>query len=377
MKTAVLLVNLGTPEEPTHKGVRNFLRPFLSDRRVVNLPPMLWYPILYCIILPFRSGRVARNYQEVWTAAGSPLLVYTRSQVAGVQRILNARLEAAKAKRIADGKAEDPSDEAVLSADYAGADVSNRTSEIVVSFAMTYTKPSIKDEIHRLQSVEKCERVIVIPLYPQYSSTTTGPIINQIGTELYDKDVNVPDLRVVHNYHKRRDFLVAIANTIRRHREAHKAKLIAEGKEELANKPRLLVFSYHGIPQQVVDDGDPYTAHCHHNSKIVGDILGLAEGEGWLMCYQSRFGKAEWTKPYTDDLLVTLPTKAGGKHDCVDMVCPAFAVDCLETLEEIEMCSRGFYTEAGGLDYTVVPCLNDSEEHCTVLANIAMDEMHF
>lgn len=309
---ALLLVNLGTPDAPTAGAVRRYLGEFLSDRRVVQLTRWLWYPILYLIVLPFRSPRVARLYAGIWMDEGSPLTVYTR------------RLAEAMAVKMPD---------------------------LRVDWAMRYQQPSLTRAIERLRK-QGARRILVLPLYPQYSTTTTASVedvANRVGGDA---------VRVVHDYHVDPQWVAAVANSIRAHREQH-------GRGER------LLFSYHGIPQRLVDQGDPYQRQCKAGTEAIAAALGLPEDEA-IMTFQSRFGREQWLQPYTAGTIEQL-AREGVKR--IDVVCPGFAVDCLETLEEISIENAELFREHGGEVLNYVPCLNDSPAHADLLADLARREL--
>lgn len=308
----MLLVNLGTPDAPTPAAVRRYLGEFLSDRRVVSLTRWLWYPILYGIVLPFRSPRVAKLYRTVWMDGGSPLAVYTR--------------------RLAEA-------------------VGVAMPGVQVDWAMRYQKPSLTAAIRRLQS-NGARRIVVVPLYPQYSTTTTASVedvANRVGGD---------SVRVLHDYHDDPRWVAAVADSIRAWRMQHGA-----GEK--------LMFSYHGIPQRLVDQGDPYQDHCRAGTDAIVAELGLAADEA-VMTFQSRFGREEWLQPYTDK---TVQALAGSGVKRIDVVCPGFAADCLETLEEIALQNAELFREHDGDELRYIPCLNDSPAHAEVIAGLARREL--
>ncbi len=309
---AVLLVNLGTPDAPTPAAVRRYLAEFLGDRRVVSLTRWLWYPILYLFVLPFRSPRVAKLYEQVWMDGGSPLAVYTKGLAEAVAVAMPG---------------------------------------VQVDWAMRYQKPSLTAAIRRLQS-SGARRIVVVPLYPQYSTTTTASVedvANRVGGD---------SVRVLHDYHDDPQWVAAVADSIRAWRETHGAG------------DRLL-FSYHGIPRRLVDQGDPYQRHCRAGTDAIVDALGLPADEA-VMTFQSRFGREEWLQPYTDKTVQAL-AESGVKR--IDVVCPGFAADCLETLEEIAMQNAEIFREHGGEALRYIPCLNDSPAHARVIAGLARREL--
>lgn len=315
VQNAVVLVNLGTPSEPTSKGVRIFLRRFLSDRRVVDLPRFLWLPILHCIILPLRSRKVARLYQGIWQEGGSPLLTLSQA----LTRKVAARLA---------GKYE-------------------------VRLAMTYSQPELSNIVESLIS-HGCQRLILLPLYPQYSVSTTAPVFDaycQAVAKLY----RLPELRFISHYYNNPGYIQALIHSVREHWQCH-------GQNEV------LVFSFHGIPERYARNGDPYPQQCLETAQKVASGLGLRESQ-WRISYQSRFGKEPWLTPYTDELLTDL-AKEG--VNSINVISPAFATDCLETLEEIQVELRECFIKAGGSDFSYIPALNDSDEHAKLLSEVIL-----
>lgn len=313
-EAGVLLVNLGTPSSPTYGAIRRYLGAFLGDRRVVEACPAYWYPILYGPILTFRPLRTAKLYRAVWRQEGSPLLVYSK------------RLAAALQQRLGD------------------------TARVRVELAMTYGEPSIAAAIERLQAAG-IQKLFVLPLYPQYSGSTTGAVFDVLTTVLR-RWRRVPDLRFISDYHDEPAYIAALAAKVRE-------VWSRSGKSHL-------VLSNHGIPVKYVELGDPYRRHVERTTQLLVAALGLSESE-YSPVFQSRFGPTTWLQPYTDDRLLELA--AAGVRD-VTVVTPSFAVDCLETLEEIAETSRAKYLAAGGERFTLVPALNDSPEHVTALAAV-------
>jgi ferrochelatase len=307
----VLLVNLGTPNSATSQGVKAFLKEFLSDKRVVSIPTALWYPLLNGVILPLRSPKVAKLYQSIWMDEGSPLLVYSQRQQAQLESLI----------------------------------------DVPVELGMTYGSPSLISGIERLQE-RGCQHIVVLPLYPQYSSTTTAAVFDRVAAELKQKMV-LPSLSFIRDYYQSPLYILALAQSVRAHWKQH-------------GRADYLLCSYHGIPKRLVDNGDIYAEHCEVTTQLLAAELKLTPKEIGLS-YQSRFGKEEWLKPYTSDELVDLPNR-GVKR--LDIISPAFSVDCLETLEELTVECRDIYQEAGGEEYRYVPCLNDNSEHITMMAEL-------
>lgn len=316
--TAVVLVNLGTPEEPTPAAVRRFLSEFLSDRRVVEIPHLLWLIILNLFVLPFRPRRVAEAYKLIWTSRGSPLRWITEDQVKGLRaRLLEKYGEAAP----------------------------------TVTHAMTYGQPSLFKTLDNLYESGH-RRMVVLPMYPQYSGSTTGAVYDQIADYIKQRRA-LPGLSVVNAYFYHDAYIRALRQSIEEFWQS-------EGRGDH------LLFSYHGIPESYVSAGDPYTGHCECTTAATVEALGLNTDE-YTLAYQSRFGKAEWVKPYADKTIESL-ARQGMKT--LDVVCPAFAADCLETLEEIAMQNRELFIEAGGQELRLIPCLNANEGHIRALEEI-------
>jgi len=313
--TGILLANLGTPTAPERGPVAKFLREFLSDPRVVDLPRYLWLPLLYLVIIPLRAGRSAAAYRKIWWPEGSPLLVLTR--------------------RLADR----------LAQDLAGV--------ARVEVGMRYGQPSIRQGLKSLRQAG-VEKLTVIPLYPQYSDTTTASIYDAVDEALIEM-VWKPELVRVQDYHELPAWVAAVANSVRKFRESH-------GSAER------LIFSMHGIPQRYVANGDPYEEQCRKSVQAIAQALGLEESE-WLLTYQSRVGREPWLQPYTD-MTVKALAESGVKH--VQVVCPGFAVDCLETLEEIAMQNNEFFEKSGGEKLEYIPALNDNEEHSRALQQMVL-----
>lgn len=318
-KQSVLLVNLGTPESASAAGVKAFLKPFLSDPRVVSIPRLFWLPLLNGVILPLRCKRVAKAYQSIWFDDGSPLLHYSLIQ----QKALSAMF-------------------------------SETGLDVHVELAMTYGERSIKDAIAKLQLLGS-EHIVVLPLFPQYSSTTTAPVFDQVANYLQNT-IDVPSMSLVKHYHNHPAFIEALALSIERH-------WAERGRAEK------LLLSYHGIPKFLVEKGDVYAEHCVETTTLLCARLGLSEDDV-VHCYQSRFGKAEWLQPYTNETLVKL-AENGTKS--LDVIAPAFAVDCLETLEEMAIENKELFVNAGGEDYRFIACLNDDAAHIDALHAIASD----
>ena len=313
-ETGVLLVNLGTPSGPTAGPIRRYLGQFLGDRRVVEACPGYWYPLLYGPILAIRPRRTAKLYQAIWTEEGSPLLVYSRRLASALQANLG-----------------DP-------------------ASIRVELAMTYGQPSIPAGIANLQKAG-VRKLVVLPLYPQYSGSTTGAVFDAVMRELSRWRL-IPELHFIADYHDSGAYIGALAASVRTAWKEH-------GRSHL-------LLSNHGIPVKYVELGDPYRAQVERTTALLAAELGLGADE-YSGCFQSRFGPTTWLQPYTDDRLLEL-VAAGVK--AVTVVTPSFAVDCLETIEEIGAISRAKFVAAGGERFTLVPALNDSSAHVAALSAV-------
>ncbi|WP_177419567.1 ferrochelatase [endosymbiont of Lamellibrachia barhami] len=313
----ILLTNLGTPDSPTTADVRRYLAEFLSDPRVVEFPRLLWKIILHGVILRIRPKRSAESYRTVWTESGSPLLDISRQQADKLQAALNERFG----------------------------------SKVKVVLAMRYGNPSIAQGLEVLRC-ENAERILILPLYPQYSATTTASTFDAVTTELQHWR-RLPELRFINRYGHEADYIQVLADSIQRFREQHGA----------AEK---LLFSFHGIPEDYAAAGDPYPSECRFTAEQVAKRLQLEDSQ-WQLSFQSRFGKKEWIKPYTDQTLISWG-KAKIQH--VQVVSPGFSADCLETLEEIAVENRGYFQKAGGGVYEYIPALNAQPDHIEMLAGI-------
>ncbi|TXS89851.1 ferrochelatase [Parahaliea maris] len=313
----VLITNLGTPDAPTTGALRRYLKQFLSDPRVVEVPRLLWWFILNGIILNVRPSRSAAAYREVWTDEGSPLLLNTRDQAGGLQ--------AALAKTYGD--------------------------DVVVEFAMRYGSPAIGEGIEALWQ-RGARRLVVLPLYPQYSGPTTASTFDALAADFQARRW-LPETRFISDYHDHPAYIEALADSVRQHWEQHE-------------RAQRLQFSYHGEPQSYVDKGDPYYDQCLATSRLVAQALGLADSD-WDVSFQSRFGRDPWLQPYTDETLKSLP---GQGIRSLQILCPGFSSDCLETVEEIGIENRDYFLEAGGERYEYIPCLNAGPAHIEALRQI-------
>ncbi len=324
-RTAVLLVNLGTPEAPQPGAVRRYLREFLSDPRVVEIPRLVWWPILHGIILTLRPRKSAAKYAAIWTERGSPLMVHSREQ-------------------------------ATLLRGYLG----EQGVEADVVLAMRYGEPSIASVLAELQR-QHTERVLVVPMYPQYSGTTTASVLDALFDE-WKRTRNVPEVRWVKHFHDDPGYIDALKQSVLAHWKAHGRAQDAGGK---------LVMSFHGVPKRTLMLGDPYHCECRKTGRLLAEALGLGKDD-YLVTFQSRFGKAEWLQPYTAPTLHEL-ARNGVRR--VDVMCPGFPADCLETLEEIAMEGKQEFVAAGGQEYRYIPCLNGSPAYIHALARLAQRHM--
>ncbi|TKB49055.1 ferrochelatase [Ferrimonas sediminicola] len=320
--TGVLLVNLGTPDAPTTSAVRAFLKQFLSDPRVVDLPRWQWWPILNGIVLTFRPARVARAYQKVWQEQGSPLMVISLEQ----QRALAARL------------------------------AQDLGTEVPVALGMTYGTPSLEQGLESLKA-QGCDKVVVLPLFPQFSCSTTGAVFDGLAAE-FAKLRTIPHTRLIRDYHDHPAYIGALAGSIQKHWNHN-------------GRGQKLLLSFHGVPKRYVDEGDIYQRQCLRTAELVAEHLGLSQGQ-WMACFQSRFGKEEWLTPYTDETLEALPKQG---VTAIDIVTPAFSVDCLETLEEIAIEGKQAFMAAGGKQYQFIPCLNAEPDHIQMMSELVQAEM--
>ena len=322
-RTGILLVNLGTPDAPTARAVRPYLKEFLGDPRVVEIPRAVWWLILNGIILNTRPKKSAAKYAKIWTPEGSPLRVHTAKQTALLQGYLSQRTKA----------------------------------PFVVDYAMSYGNPSIAGAMQKLKA-QNCQRILVVPMYPQYAASSSGTVFDMVFAEVQQMR-NTPALRTIKNFHDNPGYIKALANNINDYWMKN-------------GRPEKLVMSFHGLPQFSLDKGDPYHCECHKTGRLLAQELGLKPGQ-YFISFQSRFGKAEWIKPYTT---ATLKDLGKQKTKRVDVVCPGFVADCLETLEEIAMEGKEDFLQAGGGEYHYIPCLNERNDWMHALTDLVMDNLH-
>jgi len=322
-RIGVLLIQLGTPEAPTASAVRAYLREFLSDPRVVEIPRIVWWPILNLFVLTTRPKVSAQRYAQVWMSEGSPLRVHTERQVTLLQGYLSERLP---------------------------------QLPLVVDYAMRYGSPSIADKLRDMMS-QRCDRVLLVPLYPQYSASTTATAFDAAYRRLAAMR-NQPALRTVRSFHDHSGYVAALAQSVRDYWKT-------QGRADV------LLMSFHGVPRATLDRGDPYHCECQKTGRLLAEALGLGEKQ-FRVTFQSRFGRAEWLRPYTADALEELGRQKTGR---VDVVCPGFVADCLETLEEIAMEGKARFLGAGGREFHHIPCLNERDDWIHALADIVVSNL--
>lgn len=320
-RTAVLYCNLGTPDEPTAPAVRRFLAEFLGDPRVVEIPRLLWLMILHGIILRVRPAKSAAKYATVWLPEGSPLKIWTEKQAKLLQGWL-----------------------------------AQRGHDVQVRYAMRYGSTSIASQLDALKAAGTT-RVLILPAYPQYSATTTASLFDAVY-QWAGKVRNLPELRFINHYHDDARYIAALAGTVQRHWRAN-------------GHPDVLVMSFHGVPERTLHLGDPYHCECFKTARLLAEQLGLAKHQ-YKVTFQSRLGRAKWLEPYTEPSLIEMG-KAGVNR--VDVICPAFTSDCLETLEEINQEAREAFLHAGGKEFHYIPCLNDDPAWITALCDITQQHL--
>lgn len=313
----VLLANLGSPASPTAAGLRPYLRQFLSDPRVIEYPRWLWWLILNCVIVPLRSPKSAAAYREVWTEAGSPLLAISKRQAAAIAAALGDNTK--------------------------------------VALGMSYGTPSIATALQELHAAN-CHRIVVVPMYPQYAASTVGAVFDAVAAELA-RWRWVPELRFVAGYCARPAYVKVLADSIRAHEAEH-------------GEPQLTVFSFHGTQLASLEAGDPYHCHCHLAARLTAAQLGWA-AERWLVTFQSRFGRDPWLQPATIEEMARLPVRGIKK---IHVICPAFAADCLETLEEICAENQAAFRAAGGTEFSYIPALNDQPAHIKFFTDLINEQ---
>lgn len=320
-RTAILYCNLGTPSAPTAPALRRYLAEFLGDSRVVEIPKPIWWLILHGIILRVRPKKSAAKYASIWTPGGSPLKVFTEQQA----QLLSIALQ-------------------------------ERGHNVTVRYAMRYGQPAVHEQLNTLKS-EGVQRVLVVPAYPQYSGTTTASVFDAVY-QWGLKTRLIPEFRFVNHYHDDPRYIQALAQTVRDHWAAH-------GQAEQ------LVMSFHGVPERTLQLGDPYHCECMKTGRLLAEALGLSKTQ-YKLTFQSRFGKAKWLEPYTEPTLIAIAQQGVKK---VDVICPGFTSDCLETLEEIQQEAQEAFVHAGGESFRYIPCLNNNALWIEALTDISLDHM--
>ncbi len=318
-KIVVLLVNLGSPNQLTNKSIKNFLKKFLSDKRVVNLPRILWLPILFGIILPLRSRKLVEQYSKIWLNGISPLIFYTKSLCYKLKQCI--------------------------------------PDDIIVEYAFCYSDPEIKNVLSRLHNQVDIKKLIVIPLYPQFSSTTTMPVFDQISQYYKDKFF-LPEITFINRFFNSQLYIKGIVNKIRKSWQE-------EGRAEK------IIFSYHSLPQVIIQKGDSYYEECRKTTELIIKELDLTSSD-YFMTFQSKFGRQKWLLPSTIDIVKDC---AKNKINSIEVVCPGFISDCLETLEEINVLNREVFLTNGGLKYSYINCLNDDDELSQALHSLVIEHI--
>lgn len=322
-RLAVVLMNLGTPDHPTPQAVRRYLRQFLSDQRVIEIPKLLWQIILNLFVLPLRPKRVAKAYASIWQDGDSPMRLILNRQVGLLQQAMHHQFN------------------------------QQAHAEIVVYAAMTYGNPDIRQVLDQLQQADT-SHVIILPVFPQYSATSTGAAFDAV-TAWLAKQRNLPSVTLIKDYHQHPLYIQALAESVRDYQQQH-------------GQPDKLLMSFHGIPQPYADKGDPYPQQCHQTARLVATALNLQPHQ-WAISFQSRFGKQEWVKPYTSELLESWG-KQGIGH--IQVLSPAFSADCLETLEELALENQHIFLIAGGRQYEYIPALNANPLHIALFAALTI-----
>jgi ferrochelatase len=324
MKTGILLTNLGTPDSPTRPALKRYLKQFLSDDRVIQAPnKLVWWLALNVVILNIRPAKSAQNYAKIWDkfGKGSPLLNISNLQLEGIKKTLLSQYD-----------------------------------HLAFEVGMRYGNPSIPSALKSLKD-KGCDKIIALPMYPQYSETTTLSTLDEINKVLNAWE-DTPELVFIDDYYQDKGYIQSLVNSVTEHQAQH-------------GKPDKLMISFHGIPQRFVDNGDVYYDHCVNTTQLLAKALNLQEDE-YQLCFQSIFGREEWLKPQTKNSLESL-AKKGTQH--VQVICPGFSVDCLETLEEINEENRGYFMDAGGAQFSYIPALNDRDDHIQALSSIIAQQL--
>ena len=327
LKVGILLANLGTPDAATSSALRRYLGQFLMDRRVVEIPRFIWCWILHCIILVIRPKKSAAKYAQVWLPEGSPLLVHAQKQTQLLRGFLAQKIK----------------------------------SPFAIELGMSYGNPSMQAAIESLKA-QHCDRILVFPLYPQYAASSTASAMDAVWRVLL-KMRNMPGIRTIRSYHDHPAYISALAKSVQEHWRINGKPNFAAGEK--------LVMSFHGVPKVHLTKGDPYHCTCHKTGRLLAEALGLSKDE-YLIAFQSRFGKQEWLKPY---LASTLAELGKAKTARIDVICPGFSADCLETLEEIAMEGKQIFTHAGGGEYHYIAALNENEAWIHAMTEIALENL--
>ncbi len=325
-KIGILITNLGTPDHPTPKAVKRYLKQFLSDPRVVEVPKPIWWIILNLFILNTRPKASAKLYESIWTEQGSPMKRLTEDQLEALKKILSSQLD------------------------------SETDNRIIVDYAMRYGSPSIESTLEKMQN-EGASKILILPLYPQYASSTTGSTFDAMSQH-FSKQRWIPETRFINGYYDNPLYIEACSQQIKTFWENH-------------SRSQKLVLSFHGLPKFHLDKGDPYYCHCQKTARLIAEKLSLNDSD-YITTFQSRFGRTEWLRPFTDETLKSLPLKSVYS---VDVFCPGFSVDCLETLEEIQVENRSYFLGSGGNNYQYIPALNSSQEHIECLSSLILNNI--
>ncbi len=344
-KIGILLVNLGSPESPDARSIRRFLKEFLSDQRVIEIPQFVWQIILNLVILPFRPRKLVPLYQSIWTPEGSPLVAIAEKQKNKLAAFFAEKSVEKSAEKSVEKSVEKSAEKTLEKS------LAIKGTDLSFALAMRYGKPDISSALRQL-AADNAHKVLVFPTYAQYSGTTTASIFDAVSLELQHWRW-IPELRFINNYHDQKEHIQALSDSVQTYWQSHK-------------KGQKLIMSFHGLPQRNLLKGDPYYCQCHKTARLLAEKLELDETQ-WLITFQSRFGKAEWLKPYTSKTLQQLAQQG---INSVDVICPGFAIDCLETLEEIAVENRDVFLNAGGQDYHYIPALNDSAVNIAAMAHL-------
>ena len=350
-RTGILLINLGTPDAPTAAAVKPYLREFLGDPRVVEIPRALWWLILNGVILNTRPRKSAEKYAQIWTREGSPLLVHTQRQARMLQGYLGESLKSPSALPLSPTLShEGERGQATIPPENGG------TGSVLIEYAMRYGNPSVASALEKLKQ-QNCGRILILPLYPQYAASSTASAMDAAFDALR-KMRNMPEIRTVRSFHDHPGYIAALAASVREDWQQN-------------GRPDVLVMSFHGVPRYTLDKGDPYHCECQKTGRLLAEALELKPDQ-YRISFQSRFGHAEWLKPYTAATLEELG-KQGVKR--VDVICPGFVGDCLETLEEIALEGKASFLGAGGREFNYIPCLNERDDWIRALSHIVSENL--